>query len=98
VVCRMLKPYIRRDNLTKPIKLALNFQITRNENESNRNSIDYVHLRPEHVIQINMMCEHFFWNGIDVSECLNYPDYTLVALYDKLIIGFAFLGKKLIIK
>ena len=89
----MLKPYVRRDNITKPTKLALNFQITKNENESNRNSIDYVHLRPEHVIQINKMCEHFSWNGIDVSECLNYPDYTLVALYGKLIIGFAFLGK-----
>ena len=38
-----------------------------------------------------MMCEKFFWSGIDTSDCLNYPDYTLVALYRKLIIGFAFL-------
>lgn len=56
-----------------------------------RFSIDYVHLRPEHVIQINLMCRQHFWAGIDISECLQYPDYSLVALYRKLIIGFAFL-------
>ena len=81
---------MRRDNLTKPVKLALNFQITKQDLKE-RYPIDYVHLRPEHVMQINMMCEKFFWSGIDVSDCLNYPDYTLVALYRKLIVGFAFL-------
>lgn len=52
--------------------------------------IDYVHLRPEHVIPINLVCREYFWNGIDISECLQYPDYTIVALYKKLIVGFAF--------
>lgn len=62
-----------------------------NQNKSDRYSIDYVHLRPEHVIPINIMCEQHFWSGIDISECLNYPDYTMIALYRKLIVGFAFL-------
>ncbi len=56
-----------------------------------RHSIDYVFLRPEHVFPINNLCHKYFWNGIDVTECLQYPDYTCVALYRKLIIGFAFL-------
>lgn len=87
---RVLKPYVRRDNLTRPVKLELNFQITK-QDWKERHPIDYVHLRPEHVMQIDVMCEKFFWSGIDVSDCLNYPDYTLVALYRKLIIGFAFM-------
>jgi ribosomal protein S18 acetylase RimI-like enzyme len=54
-------------------------------------SIDYVHLRPEHIVPINIMLRQNFWNGIDISECLEYTDYTIVALYGKLIIGFAFM-------
>jgi hypothetical protein len=56
-----------------------------------RSPIDFVHIRPEHIIEINHMCRQHFWNGIDISECLDYPDYTNVALYKKLIIGFAFM-------
>ena len=55
-----------------------------------RSSIDYVYLRPEHVFVINYLCKTYFWTGIDVTECLQYPDYTCVALYRKIIIGFAF--------
>ena len=73
----------------------LSMQILTKQNptqiNNDRSSIDYVHLRPEHVIPINLMCEQHFWAGIDISECLQYPEYTLVALYRKLIIGFAFL-------
>lgn len=91
-----MKPYIRRDYETVPKKLSLNFQIltqkfTPNLVRFDRYSIDYVYLRPEHVLQINAMCEQHFWSGIDISECLQYPDYTVVALYRKLIVGFAFL-------
>jgi len=37
------------------------------------------------------MCEQHFWKGIDIAECLQYPDYAIVAMYRKLIIGFAVL-------
>jgi hypothetical protein len=92
----MLKPYIWRDYKSLPQKLQINSQIVKRVDSSvdtsrNEFSIDYVHLRPEHVIAINMMCKQHFWNGIDISECLQYPDYTIVALFKKLIIGFAFL-------
>lgn len=90
-----MKPYVRRDYESVPKKLLLNFQIstrsTSHRVKFERYPIDYVHLRPEHVLQINFMCEQHFWSGIDIAECLQYPDYTLVALYRKLIIGFAFL-------
>lgn len=34
---------------------------------------------------------YLFNNLISVSECLSYPDFTVVALYKKLVIGCAFL-------
>lgn len=93
----MLKPYIWRDFKTMPPRLEINNEMKkRGENESaemkSSSSIDYVYLRPEHVLPINMMCEEHFWNGIDISECLQYPDLTIVALYKKLIVGFALLS------
>jgi len=87
-----LKPYIRRDINSEPIKLGLHQELAQLKGiEFHRAPIDYVHLRPEHVLQINHMCRQFFWNGIDISECLHYPDFTIVALYKKLIVGFALL-------
>ena len=90
-----LKPYVRRDFESTPIKLLLNQQIKEKSSYSAENSltsypIDYVHLRPEHVLSINLMCRQHFWSGIDVSECLQYPDYTIVCLYKKLIIGYEY--------
>ena len=82
---------MRRDFESTPIKLLLNQQIQMRPPNSclnvERCPIDYVHLRPEHVLPINLMCRQHFWSGIDVSECLQYPDYTIVCLYKKLIIG-----------
>jgi cysteine-rich protein 2-binding protein len=78
---------------TTPIKLSINKEIAERNRltvkQFERLPIDYVHLRPEHVMPINIMCREHFWNGIDISECLQYPDYTIVALYGKLIVGFA---------
>jgi len=90
---KVLKPYVRRDFESLPDKLLLNSEIINKANhvKFDRHSIDYVHLRPEHVFQINSQLEQHFWSGIDISECLQYLDYTLVALYRKLIVGFAFL-------
>jgi ribosomal protein S18 acetylase RimI-like enzyme len=40
---------------------------------------------------INIMLRQNFWNGIDISECLEYTDFTIVVLYGKLVVGFAFM-------
>ena len=99
---RLLKPYIRRDFDSWPLRLRLHSEIHSkcvqsklndylNLSTFERSSIDYVYLRPEHVFVINYLCKTNFWTGIDVTECLQYPDYTCVALYRKIIIGFAFI-------
>ena len=91
----MLKPYVRRDYESVPLKLDLLERIVALRNRDGqvyaRKPIDYVHLRPEHVVPINVLCSQHFWNGIDISECLDYSEHTIVALYGKLVVGFAFL-------
>ena len=53
--------------------------------------IDFCYVRPCHLSSINSLCNEFFWPGIDLSESLQYPDFSIVALYKKLVVGFGFL-------
>ena len=71
---RMLKPYIRRDFETEPLKLQLLREILnktkerRGENSleaSTRHPIDYMYVRPHHIPSINHLAREFFWPGID---------------------------------
>ena len=97
---RILKPFIRRDFEATPVKLkmlkemCLWFQ-TKFENQElpavEFGSIDYCYVQPHHIPGVNALCREFFWPGIDLSECLQYPDFTCVVLYKKLIIGCAFM-------
>jgi ribosomal protein S18 acetylase RimI-like enzyme len=95
---RILKPYIRRDYETKPPKLQLLSQIRSHLHRSDPHwtpepdaPLDYCYVRPNHIPTINSMCQEFFWPGIDLSECLQYPDFSVVVLYKKVIIAFGFM-------
>ncbi|KAJ1798682.1 hypothetical protein LPJ59_002343 [Coemansia sp. RSA 2399] len=54
-------------------------------------SIDYVYFQEEHVEQVNALLVRTFWSGVDVKEALMYPEFTVVALHKRLVIGCAFL-------
>ena len=100
---RSLKPFIRRDYDTVPMKMKLLLEIKSNWEKSqpstskeqtfsqSRAPIDYCYVRPQHIPSVNALCQQFFWPGIDVSECLQYPDFSCIVLYRKLVIGFAFM-------
>ncbi|PRD26051.1 UNVERIFIED_CONTAM: Cysteine-rich protein 2-binding protein [Trichonephila clavipes] len=95
---RILKPFIFRDYDIKTLKMRLLEEILHytNKNDPNwisprQSPIDYCYVRPQHIPAINALCHKFFWPGIDMSECLEYPDFSCVVLYKKLIIGFAFM-------
>ena len=95
---RVLKPYIRRDYDTKPLKLRLMNELLAYTHRYDQHwirpcpsPIDYCYVQPHHIPAVNAMCEEFFWNGIDLSECLQYPDFSCVVLYRKLVIGCAFM-------
>lgn len=58
--------------------------------EERKESLDFAHLRKEFVEQCNALLSLSFWSGIDVSEALDYPDYTMLALYRHAVVGCAF--------
>nr|XP_058961076.1 cysteine-rich protein 2-binding protein-like [Pocillopora verrucosa] len=95
---RILKPFIRRDYESRPLKLKLLQEIIayshRNDpgwKPTQVSPIDYCYVQPHHIPSVNAMCREFFWPGIDLSECLQYPDFSCVVLYKKFVIGFAFM-------
>ncbi|KAK2185842.1 hypothetical protein NP493_221g01027 [Ridgeia piscesae] len=68
---RLLKPFIRRDYETEPLKLKLLREIEAYGHRSDpdwtpeRAPIDYCYVRPQHIPSINQMCGESFWPGID---------------------------------
>ncbi|XP_052447107.1 cysteine-rich protein 2-binding protein-like [Carassius gibelio] len=95
---RVLKPYIRRDYESRPLKLRLLSEIRAYPHKKDPNwvaepdtPIDYCYVRPNHIPSVNSMCQDIFWPGIDLSECLQYPDFSVVVLYKKVVIGFGFM-------
>lgn len=90
---RLLKPFIRRDYESRPLKLQLLRQIRAHGKDPDwtpdlDSPIDYCYVRPSHIPLINNLCHHAFWPGVDLSESLQYPDFTVVALYKKVVVGF----------
>lgn len=61
------------------------------EEEKLQESLDFVHLRKEFVGQCNDLLALSFWPNIDVSEALDYPDYTMLALYRHAVVACAFI-------
>ena len=95
---RVLKPFIRRDFETKPLRVKLMEELIAFTHRHDQHwitpcpsPIDYCYVQPHHIPAVNAMCEDFFWKGINLSECLQYPDFSCVVLYKKLLIGFAFM-------
>ncbi|KAK3604494.1 hypothetical protein CHS0354_001174 [Potamilus streckersoni] len=95
---RILKPFIRRDYESRPPRMQLlqEIQAYPHRNDKDWKSpdpppIDYCYVRPQHIPSVNALCREFFWPGIDLSECLQYPDFSCVVLFRKIVIGFAFM-------
>uniref|UniRef100_A0A0K8UD80 Cysteine-rich protein 2-binding protein n=1 Tax=Bactrocera latifrons TaxID=174628 RepID=A0A0K8UD80_BACLA len=78
---RILHPFIYRDKEIAPPWLKYPC----------RSTIDFCYVRPNHIAAVNALLQTTFWPGIDMSECLRYPDYSVVALYKKLVVGCGFL-------
>ena len=69
---RVLKPFIRRDTESKPLKLRLLQEILEHHRKVEPSfkapsvaPIDYCYVRPQHIPSINALCREFFWPGID---------------------------------
>ncbi|XP_065917170.1 cysteine-rich protein 2-binding protein-like isoform X2 [Dysidea avara] len=53
--------------------------------------VQYCYLQEHHIPVVNYLIQEHFWPGVDVTECTQYPDFTVVAMYGHLIIGCGFL-------
>lgn len=54
---------------------------------STQRTIDFCYVREEHIRAINTLVEEHFWPNINMKECTLYPEFTVVALYKKLVVG-----------
>ncbi|XP_065647157.1 cysteine-rich protein 2-binding protein [Hydra vulgaris] len=91
---RVLKPYIRRDFNVMPPKLKLHkelFEKCGTISLYKSYPVDYCYVQPKHIPAVNALCSDFFWPGIELTECLQYPEFSCVVQYRKLLIGFAFM-------
>ncbi|XP_022230626.2 cysteine-rich protein 2-binding protein [Drosophila obscura] len=90
---RVLHPFIFRSETMGPpwLKLMCELQHRVNRCHPTRSPIDFCYVRPQHIPAVNALLQSAFWPNIDVSECLSYPDYSVVALYKKLVVGCGFL-------
>ena len=99
---RKLKPFIFQSTEIVPLRLKLNSEIIHhplaqrnihdvaNAQNLAPKSIDFCYLQEQHVPAVNSLVSRFFW-PVDLTECLQYPDFTCVVFYGKLLIGCAFM-------
>ena len=92
-----LPPYVFRDYWTRPPKLLLLHSILTYPHRDKPSSspplsspIDFCYFQPEHLLQVNELLQRVFWPGIDVGENLQYPEFSIIALYKRLVIGCGF--------
>lgn len=96
---RKLKPFIFRSSELLPPKVRVNREIVQKWQEGHEcdpdipplpSTIDFCYLQEHHLPAVNNFVSHFFW-PVDLCECLQYPDFTCVVLYGKLVIGCGFM-------
>lgn len=86
---RTLKPYIRRDYESRPLKLRLLEEIrskcsTPEIRNCSTKPIDYCYVQPHHIPAVNAICKEFFWAGIDGKAYLtllifgNFTNLTFI--------------------
>lgn len=73
----MLKPFIRRDRETRPLKMKLLEEIHKKSSDPEVQNyklkpIDYCYVQPHHIPAVNAICKEFFWAGID-SNAILFP-------------------------
>ncbi|KAK1875865.1 Cysteine-rich protein 2-binding protein [Dissostichus eleginoides] len=89
---RILKPYIRRDYESRPrSELTPTERTPTGSLNPTLPSYCYCYVRPNHIPSVNAMCNESYWPGVDLSECLQYPDFSVVVLYKKVVIAFGFM-------
>ncbi|KAI8053941.1 hypothetical protein BDF22DRAFT_682163 [Syncephalis plumigaleata] len=96
---RKLRPFIWRDFESRPPRMQLLIDIhqrgidasIKDAHTYTPGSIDFCYFQQCHLAQVNSLLELLFWPGIDMTEALLYPDFSIVALYKRIVVGCAFM-------
>ena len=96
---RNLLPFIFRTSELSPPRRQINNEIIQHP-LAKRNvdtsiplppkTMDFCYLQEHHMPAVNSLVSQFFW-PVDLSECLQCPDFTCVVLYGKLLVACAFM-------
>lgn len=54
-------------------------------------SLTYAHITAESLPAVKCLLENYFWSNIDVSTIMQYPEFSCVVFYGKLVVGFGYL-------
>ncbi len=92
---RQLKPFIRRDFGLASNRVRMHEELLQRVNGHSsigrRSPVDFCYVREHHVAAVNRLAREHFWPGIDVSESLRHPDFSVVAVHKRIVVGFAFM-------
>lgn len=100
---RVLKPFIFRSTELQPAKVLVMEELVNKVRQKKmggvaedvpppytQHSVDFCYFQSHHLPAVNSLISHFFW-PVDLTECLQYPDFTVVVMYSKLVIGCGFM-------
>ncbi|KAL1114830.1 hypothetical protein AAG570_007654 [Ranatra chinensis] len=97
---RKLKPIIRKGLSKMPLYISMFVELneklkkmwpSREHVDYKPCSIEFLYVQPHHIPAINALVNCYFWPLIDMNCVLEYKEFSCVAVYKKLIIGFGFL-------
>ena len=90
---RVLHPCIYRSREFSPLKVQLLQELVCKVNSSERYQMKFVefsYFQEKHLTAVNSLVSYFFW-PVDLREYLQYPDFTVVVAYGKLVVGCGFM-------
>ena len=95
---RLLKPVIFKSDEFLPVKVNLLTELVDRVIDSGNSDISAYTAHPisfcyfgeHHLLSVNAMVSYFFW-PVNLKEYLQYPDFTVVVQYGKLVIGCGFM-------
>ena len=90
----VLLPHIFRSNEFLPPKVKILQELVSKVSCGSRSyqiqSVTFSYFRKHHLTFVNSLVSYFFW-PVNLNEYLQYPDFTVIALYGKLVIGCGFM-------
>ncbi|XP_024085640.1 cysteine-rich protein 2-binding protein [Cimex lectularius] len=98
---RILAPVIYQDFEIEPPLLKLHAELRIKVKEKFPNlelpkvkkyPVNYLYVDKDHIPVINALAKLHFWDGIDTSIALKYPEFSCVVTYRKIVIGFSFIA------